>query len=624
MNRQEVRLMPKGNKKVSQKKCVKEHAVIHVCKSTGCKSLKSSELIENLKKEAERRGCDYVVKSTGCFGMCEAGPIVLVDPEEIFYTYVKPEDARSIVMSLGSGRTVRRLLFTTDDGKKALHMNDLEFYRHQDKYLMRRKGKIDPESLEDFEAHGGFKGLRKALSSGPAKVIEEVSESGLRGRGGAGFPTGKKWSFIAKNSSPRKYLVANADEGDPGSFMDRVLLEGDPFAMIEGMIIAAFAIGATDGIIYVRAEYPDAIAILEKCLQSCREKGYLGKSICGKKGFDFDIRISKGSGAFVCGEETSLMNSVEGGRGTPRLKPPFPAERGIHGYPTNINNVKTYAYVSHILRDGPKDFKSRGTEQSPGTAVLCLTGKVRTTGVVEVPMGTPLRTLVTGIGGGVKDGKGIKAVMTGGPSGGVIPEHMLDLGVDYESLASVGSIMGSGGVLVFDEDDSMPAIAKFFIGFTKSESCGKCVPCREGTSRLYEILERLESGDGSEDDLELLERLCHYIKDNSACGLGQTAPNPVLSTLKFFRSEYDALVHGDDVRDEKKDAGDTGDSNTDTDSGKKFSITGACTGCGKCAEVCPQHCISGEKGNRHKIDQSGCISCGSCEEVCPVGAVISR
>ena len=632
----------KTNKKISNK-TFNRNIVLKVCKSSGCKSLKSLSIIEKLNEENKKNGSKYEIKETGCFGLCEAGPLVVIEPDETFYTQVNSSDASEIISSIKKNKVVDRLLYSPNGNTKFQKMADLDFYKFQTKYLLRRTGEINPLDIKDFIKKNGFKGLKKALSISSKKIIDAVIDSGLRGRGGGGFPTGKKWSIIANKKSPVKYIVANADEGDPGSFMDRILLEGDPFALIEGMAIAAYAIGSSTGIIYIRAEYPEAVEILENAISESRKHGYLGKNVCGKKGFNFDIKMSKGSGAYVCGEETALMNSVEGKRGVPRIKPPFPADYGINGHPTNINNVKTYAYVSHIIREGTSNFKKYGTEKSPGTAVLSLTGKVNSTGIVEVPMGTSLRTLVYDIGDGLRDNKEIKAVMTGGPSGGVIPASMLDLGVDYESLISAGSIMGSGGVLVFDEDDSMPNIAKFFVGFTKSESCGKCVPCREGTFRLYEMLQKITDGEATSDDLDLVEELCYYIKDTSACGLGQAAPNPVLTTLRYFRSEYEGLlkekgiqVHSntkhknshhttgtgqhEDIISEDSENGDS----DNTDDSIKYFITDSCTGCGSCVDVCPENCIKGNNGEKHIIDENNCIGCGSCLEACPVDAIVKK
>lgn len=630
-----------------------EKVIITVCRGSGCKSLKSLDLITNLKTEVQNNALDWEIKQTGCHGFCEAGPIVVVKPFDILYTHVKPEDANEIITTLNANKLVDRLLYTTKE-KKVVQHQDLDFYAKQTKYLLRRTGQIDPFSIEEFEINDGFIGLKNAVEKSPEDVIKIVTDSGLRGRGGGGFATGMKWSFIAKSKEDEKYLVANADEGDPGSFMDRTLLEGDPFSVIEGMTIGSYATGCKKGIIYVRAEYPQAVEILKNAITKAREKNYLGENICGKEGFNFDIELSLGSGAFVCGEETALMNSIEGKRGIPRVRPPFPAEKGLWNKPTNINNVKTFGYVSHILREGIESFRKYGTEKSPGTAVLSLTGKVNNTGIVEIPMGTTLKSLIYDIAGGLKDDKPLKAVMTGGPSGGVIPASMLDKTVDYESLTSAGSIMGSGGVLAFDESDSMVEVARFFIGFSKSESCGKCTPCREGTYRLYEILDKFMKGEGKYEDLLFTETFCQYIKDSSACGLGQTAPNPVLTTIKYFRNEYEDAIAGI-LPKKKTDETTQAIQNASTDGGlkqpeskEKTSKTEMssketskkektskkemqnpkyridkekCTGCHSCAPGCPEQCISGAPGAKHKIDESKCIGCGQCLSVCKFGAV---
>lgn len=578
---------------------------ITVCKGSSCDALKSSSIAENLEKEIKSCGLKNVrVTRTGCHGFCEEGPIVVIKPFEILYIQVKPEDAKEIVSAIKDNKLVERLLYK-ENGVPIVKKWDLTFYKHQTRYVMIRTGEIDPASIDDYTSFKGYEGLKRALTMKPEEVVEEVKKSGLRGRGGAGFSTGTKWEIFAKSKSPDdKYVVANADAGDPGSFMDRTLIEGDPFSPIEGMTIAAYATGANKGVIYVRAEYPQAVVALKKALEIAREKGYLGKDILGKKGFNFDIKLSLGAGAFVCGEETALINSVEGKRGMPRIRPPFPAEAGIFNKPTNINNIKSYAYVSHIIRDGYQSFRKFGSEKSPGTAVLCLTGKISNTGVIEVPMGMHLKDIIYNIGGGVKNNRKFKAVMTGGPSGGVIPESMIDLGVDFEALTAAGSIMGSGGVLIFDDKDSMVEIARFFIGFTKSESCGKCIPCREGTFRLYEALDRFLTYRGSEADIEFTKEMCEYIKDNSACGLGQTAPNPVLTTIKYFRNEYEDLIIKEDF--------------------KKYFITPKCVGCHQCALVCPQKCIVGEPGKRHIITQKDCVECGSCYKQCKFNAIIMK
>ena len=626
-----------------------EKLTLLVCRGSGCKSLKSLDIIENLKSEVQKSNLEWDVKQTGCHGFCEAGPVVVIKPFDILYTHVKPDDASEIISSLTKNKILDRLLYEVN-GKKFVQHKDIMFYANQTKYLLRRTGEIDPFSINDFEVRDGFVGLKKALDMRPEEIVEMITASGLRGRGGAGFTTGMKWSFIAESKEDIKYLVANGDEGDPGSFMDRTLLEGDPFSVIEGMVIAAYAVGAKKGVIYVRAEYPQAVDILRNALAQARERNYLGNNICGKEGFNFDIELSLGSGAFVCGEETALMSSVEGNRGIPKVRPPFPAEHGLYGKPTNINNVKTYGYVSHILREGVESFRKYGTEKSPGTAVLSLTGKINSTGIVEVPMGMPLRKLIYEVGGGMRDGKKLKGVMTGGPSGGVIPEKMLDIGVDYESLTAAGSIMGSGGVLAVDEDDSMVETARFFIGFTKSESCGKCTPCREGTYRLYEILDNFMQGKAKYSDINFAEHFCHYIKDSSACGLGQTAPNPVLTTIKYFRNEYEDAIAG--IIPKKKESKESSNlevkpkqfensslSNNDSNSSSKkqkskevqeekkgdkvvYKIDPkACTGCHQCTSVCPVHCISGEPNQKHKINPSKCIGCGSCYNVCKFNAI---
>jgi NADH:ubiquinone oxidoreductase subunit F (NADH-binding)/(2Fe-2S) ferredoxin/NAD-dependent dihydropyrimidine dehydrogenase PreA subunit len=579
---------------------------ITVCRGSSCESLKSKNIIKNLNSEIKKqkiKNIDIQVKQTGCHGFCEAGPIVVIKPFEILYTHVKPEDAKEIISGILNNQLVQRLLYN-ENGKIVPKKWDLKFYKDQTRFLLRRCGEIDQYDMDEYLNSAGYEGLKKTVKMKPEEVVQTVLDSGLKGRGGAGFPTGMKWSFISKNPSENKYLVANADEGDPGSFMDRTLLEGDPFSVIEGMTIASYATGAKHGVIYVRAEYPHAVEILENALKLARKNKFLGKNICGKKGFDFDIKLVLGAGAFVCGEETALMNSVEGKRGMPRPKPPFPAQAGLWQNPTNINNVKSYAFVSHILRDGIEPFKKLGTKTSPGTAVLSLTGKINYTGVVEVPMGIPLKKLVFEVGGGVKNNKKLKAVMTGGPSGGVIPENMLELGVDYESLTSAGSIMGSGGVVIFDDSDNMAEVAKFFLGFTTDESCGKCVPCREGTYRLHELLDRVLTYRASESDLDFIKDLSLYIKDSAACGLGQTAPNPVLTTLKYFKKDYEAHLI--------------------TEKYKEYFITPKCVGCHQCTTVCPQKCISGNPGEHHIIDQKKCVMCGACYNQCKFDAIIKN
>lgn len=588
--------------------------IISVCNGGSCKSMGSSKIIQTfnelIHKKKLHNNIQVTTKMTGCHGFCEQGPIVVIKPENIFYTKVKPEDCGDILNGVESGVPVNRLLFREAqpiDGSSVnspqiqTHVKEVDFYKFQTRYLLRRTGEIDPFNIHDFLMFGGFQGLHNALEMKPQEVIQTVLDSGLRGRGGAGFLTGKKWSFLANAKDDVKFLVVNADEGDPGSFMDRTLMEGDPFSLIEGLLIASYATGAKQGYIYVRAEYPEAVNVLKHVIKTCYDKNYLGKNILGRKGFDFDLALFLGAGAFVCGEETALLNSIEGKRGMPRFKPPFPAQKGLFGKPTNINNVKTYAYSSHILREGPESFKKYGKEDCPGTAVLSLTGKVNNTGIVEVPMGTSLHDLVFKIGDGVKGGKKVKAVLTGGPSGGAIPADKLDIGVDFDSLNKAGTIMGSGGVMVVDETDSMVELADFFVQFSMSESCGKCVPCREGTLRMHEILKKILDGKGEESDLDLLERLASYMKNTALCGLGQTAPNPVLSTLKHFKNEYLDLINNKHK--------------------VKYFITDRCVGCHICAKNCPVQCISGKPKEHHVINQDKCIKCGKCFEVCPIKAI---
>lgn len=573
-----------------------EKSLIKVCGVSGCKSLKGLEILKRLKEQATESNINVEIKQTGCQGLCEVGPIVQVD--DIFYCNVNPEDCDEIIEAFVNGSVVERLLFE-QAGINKVRKDDIDFYKYQTRYVTRRVGEINPESFGEYFESEGYKGLTKAIRIGPEKVIDIVKKSGLRGRGGGGFPTGVKWEMLSKGQG-EKLLIVNADEGDPGSFMDRTLMEGDPFALIEGLTIAGFATGAKKGTVYVRAEYPDSAKILRHAIRIAKEKNLLGKDILGS-GFDFEIDLFLGAGAFVCGEETALMNSIEGKRGMPRPKPPYPAQSGVYGQPTNINNVKTYCYVSHIVREGFTSFTKIGTKESPGTAVLCLTGKVKNTGVVEVPMGTSLRDVVFKVGGGVKDDKKLKAVLTGGPSGGCIPADMLDLGVDFESITKAGSIMGSGGVLILDEDDSMVHIADFFVKFCMAESCGKCTPCREGTLRLHELLDRIKKGNGKKHDIEKLEKLGNYIKENALCGLGMTAPNPVLTSLKHYRDEFENLVNHHRNR--------------------VYNITSKCVGCGLCKKGCPVDCISGVSKKLHTIDSHKCVLCGNCYKHCPVHAI---
>lgn len=581
-----------------------KNSLITVCGASGCKSLESLKIYEKLKEIVKKKKLEISVKRIGCHGLCEAGPIVVLKPEDILYKKVKIDDCEDIIKSIVDNRPINRLLYSEKDKdsfRYRKYVKDIGFYKHQTRYLLRRTGEIDPYSLQEYLDTDGYEGLCNALSKTPQEVIQIIKDSGLRGRGGGGFPTGMKWEFLSKAKGEEKYLIVNADEGDPGSFMDRTLMEGDPFSLIEGLTIAAYATGVKLAYIYVRAEYPDSVEMLKNAIKLAKKSGYLGKNILKHKGFDFDIKIFLGAGAFVCGEETALMNSIEGLRGMPRPKPPFPAQSGIFNKPSNINNVKSYAYTSHILRDGIESFKKYGTEKSPGTAVLSLTGKIRHTGIVEVPMGTSLKDLIYKIGNGIQENKKLKAVLTGGPSGGAIPVNMLNHTVDYESITKAGSIMGSGGVLVIDEDDSMVKLADFFIQFCMAESCGKCTPCREGTLRLHEILTKIIDGKGKQEDIDILETLSTFIKDNALCGLGQTAPNPILTTLKYFRNEYDVLI--------------------DKKSKVYYKVNEGCISCGVCAKNCPVQCITGKPKEKYFIHKEKCIACGLCAKNCPVKCI---
>ena len=585
-----------------------------VCGGTGCTSSNSAAIIEALEKEIEAKGLKDEVKviKTGCFGLCALGPIMVVYPEGSFYSEVKVENVPEIVEEhLLKGRIVKHLLYDetaqTEDIKS---INDTNFYKKQKRVALRNCGVINPEDIDEYIAMDGYQALAKALTEmTPEQVIEVVKESGLRGRGGGGFPTGLKWSFTAKNSANQKYVVCNADEGDPGAFMDRSVLEGDPHCIVEAMTICGYATGATEGYIYVRAEYPIAVHRLEIAIKQAREYGLLGKDIFGS-GFDFDLHIRLGAGAFVCGEETALMTSIEGNRGEPRPRPPYPAVKGLFAKPTTENNVETFANIPQIILKGASYFNSMGTEKSKGTKVFALGGKIRNTGLVEIPMGTTLREIIEDIGGGIPNGKKFKAAQTGGPSGGCIPASLIDTEIDYDNLTAIGCMMGSGGLIVMDEDNCMVDIAKFFLDFTVDESCGKCTPCRIGTKRMMEILEKITSGKGTLEDIDELESLASYIKDNSLCGLGQTAPNPVLSTLKYFKDEY--IAH---IRDHKCPAG-------VCTAMKKISIDPEkCKGCTKCARTCPVGAIEGTVKNPHKIDQSKCIKCEACLNACPFKAI---
>lgn len=586
---------------------------ILICGGTGCLSSKSKDIKENLEKELKERNInDVEVVLTGCFGFCEKGPIVKVVPANNFYIEVKPEDAKEIVeIDIIGDKKVERILYKDPVSQEAiLDYKKMNFYQKQERRVLKNCGVIDPENIDDFLRNDGYKAAEKVISEMTKEfVIKNIIDSGLRGRGGGGFPTGIKWDIASKNHAEQKYIVCNADEGDPGAFMDRSILEGDPHSVIEGMMIAGYAIGATKGLVYIRAEYPLAISRLDKAIVSARKRGYLGKNLFGTD-FEFDIEIKFGAGAFVCGEETALIHSMEGKRGEPTSKPPYPAEKGFWDMPTVVNNVETLVNVPRIILNGVEWFREVGTEKSPGTKVFALSGKINNVGLVEVPMGISLREIIFEIGEGIKGGKKFKAVQTGGPSGGCLNEEDLDTPIEFDSLASKGAIMGSGGMVVMDEDDCMVSVAKFFLEFTLDESCGKCTPCRIGNTRLYEILDRITKGKGKLEDLALLKELSECIKATSLCGLGQTSANPVLSTLNKFYNEY--IDHVVEKRCTAKAC-------------QKlitYVITDACRGCTACTRVCAVKAIEGNIKEKHFIDPEKCVRCGACISACRFGAII--
>ena len=594
----------------------KSHVLI--CGGTGCHSNSSSLIKNEFEKQLKEKGLekDVLIVMTGCFGLCAAGPVVIVYPEGSFYSQVKVDDVTEIVDEhLIKGKTVERLLYVDESSslsEKIQALSDTNFYKRQTRVALKNCGVIDPENIDEYIAYDGYQALIKCLTEyTPQEVIDIIKKSSIRGRGGAGFPTGLKWQFTHDAVGDEKYVCCNADEGDPGAFMDRSILEGDPHSVIEAMTIAAYAIGGTQGYVYIRAEYPIAVERLGIAIKQAREYGLLGKNILGL-GFDFDIDIRLGAGAFVCGEETALIMSIEGNRGEPRPKPPFPAVKGLFGKPTLLNNVETYANIPQIILKGAEWFTSMGTEKSKGTKVFALGGKIRNTGLVEIPMGMSLREVVEEIGGGIPNGKKFKAAQMGGPSGGCVPASQLDVPIDYDNLTAIGAMMGSGGLIVMDEDTCMVDIAKFFLEFTVDESCGKCTPCRMGTKRLLEMLTKFTEGTATLEDIDKMEELCYYIKDNALCGLGQTAPNPVLSTLRYFRDEY--VAHVVDKKCPAKVC-------------KKlaqFTITDACIGCSLCSRKCPVNAISGVIKQKFVIDQDKCIKCGACVDSCKFKAIVKE
>jgi NADH-quinone oxidoreductase subunit F len=595
---------------VTEKKPAKSsQRTIFICQGTGCVSGKSLEITEALKKHVAELGLkDVKVDFTGCHGFCEQGPVAIVEPDGIFYTHVTPEDVPEIVVShLQDNKPVERLFYKDPSSGQAVpYHKDIKFYSMQQRIILRNCGRINPERIEDYIATGGFESLKKVLKEmTPERVIDVIKKSGLRGRGGAGFSAGQKWQFCRDAVGDQKYMICNADEGDPGAFMDRSTMEGDPNTVIEGMTIAAYAIGASEGYIYIRAEYPLAVKRVRLALKQCEEKGFLGEDILGSN-FSFHVHVKEGAGAFVCGEETALMASIEGKRGMPHSRPPYPATSGLWGKPSNINNVKTLATVPVIIARGAEWYASTGTEKSKGTCVFALTGKIANSGLIEVPMGIKLRDIIFEIGGGIPGGKKFKAVQTGGPSGGCLPESSLDKSVDYESLAEAGSMMGSGGMVVMDEDTCMVDVARYFLSFTQAESCGKCVPCRVGTKQMLDVLERICAGQGRAEDTAFLQKLSEQIKIGSLCQLGQTAPNPVLTTLRYFMDEYKAHI------EEKRCPAMVCQALI-----RYYILPDKCMACGICARACPADAIKGAKRMVHVIDQEKCIKCGTCLDVCP-------
>ena len=583
-----------------------------VCGGTGCMSSGNDKILENLQNKVKELGLESEIRivKTGCVGFCEKGPIVKIMPDNTFYAEVTPDDVDEIVAKdLITNETVKKLLYKDPITKETIQNSDqINFYKKQRKIALRNCGSINPEDIDDYIYHQGYKALEKAVRMTSQEVVDIIKDSGLRGRGGGGFSTGLKWQFALNNKADQKYVVCNADEGDPGAFMDRAILEGDPHSVVEAMAICGYAIGANKGLVYIRAEYPLAVKILQMAIKAAKERGLLGENIFNS-GFNFDIEIKYGAGAFVCGEETALIHSMEGKRGEPTTKPPFPAESGYWGKPTNVNNVETFANIPFIINDEEGVFKNMGTKSSPGTKVFALAGKINNIGLIEIPMGTTLREVIYEIGGGIKDGKAFKAVQTGGPSGGCLTAKDLDTPIDFDTLKEKGSMMGSGGMIVMDEDDCMVSVSKFYLDFTVDESCGKCTPCRIGNLRLLELLEKITSGNGTGEDLDKLLELSHVIKDTSLCGLGQTAPNPVLSTMHNFWDEY--VAH---VRDKKCPSGKCTDL-------VRYMINEKCIGCTACSRVCPVSCISGQVKVRHEINQNACIKCGACYSTCKFSAI---